>query len=543
MDDKKQQNGAAGNHDDGSSSGAANTDDMPQKIKKPKTEAQLARERERRKRRRKKKRLEARPGEDVPLFVSSDQGEAAEVQPPPDARPVEIDTPPDFGEGQDFVPAAQDDYSSNDVDIPEPPDMISPSEMDESQRIFEESPVYKAGDEENATPETESANAYDADVPVEGDDLHDDIYEEEKEKEEALKQATELSENLISEEPAELEEIPLRQGLMGRIFDSITGLSTKGKSVDSPKTVQTLEEAEISQVESAKGGIVLSKIIGFVFRLIVVLALIVAAFWIGSSLKLMDYFSGVFDAKQGVELNTGDNQQVVVDDRLLQILGFKTAQVLGENRGDVTDNVYNVFFNANYFGKLKDPVFYGETGVTSAIFFGFGRDEEFFQNKFVYYVKYLEKLNLANKVKIADVLDSKTRRDEALDEFILETTDLFERGNELRKEINVQIDDLKVSTNSLNPDKSRYEIDFFASLQDLEASKADELLKKFIDVTQKQVELKAKLAALSKLSEYYESVLVNMKLRLEAVQKNREALISGVTVTETPGVDLELIRE
>lgn len=518
MDDNKQQNGGSGNQDDGNASGVVNSEDVPNKIKKPKTEAQLVRERERRKRRRKKKKLEARAGEDVPLFISSEEGEAAEVQPPPDARPVESETPPDFGEGQDFVPAAQDEYNSAQSDVPEPPDLMSPSEMDESQRIFEESPVYKAKVEE--------------DLP------DNDVYEEEeKQKEEALKQATELSENLVSEEPAELEEIPQRQGIMGRFFDSITGLATKGKEANSPREVQNIGEFESTPAVDEQGKGLLGKVIGFIFRLIIILVLIIAAFWVGSSLKLMDYFSGMFNTEQGVELN------IVVDDQLLRVWGFKTAQVLGENRGDATDNVYNVFFNANYFGKLKDPVFYGETGVTSAIFFGFGRDDEFFQNKFVYYVNYLEKLTLANQVKIADVLDSKLRRDEALDEFIAETTDLFERGNELRKEINVQVDDLKVSTNSLNPDKSRYEVDFFASLQDLEASKADELLNRFIEVTQKQVELKAKLAALTKLSEYYESVLVAMKMRLEAVQKNREALISGVTVTETPGVDLNLIRE
>ena len=65
----------------------------------------------------------------------------------------------------------------------------------------------------------------------------------------------------------------------------------------------------------------------------------------------------------------------------------------------------------------------------------------------------------------------------------------------------------------------------------------------FIEITQEQVELKAKLAAMSKLYEYYEIELIDIKLRLDAIAKNREALISGVAVTQTPGVDLDLIRQ
>jgi hypothetical protein len=609
MDDQKQQKKGSGKKDD-QKDPIIDAVAVPAKKKKPKTEAQIARERARRKRRRQKKKDLAKIGKDVPLFISSDEGTASDVSPPPDAVPKETGIPPTFGEDKDFVPAVSEDMDEI-VDeeganvVPKSPEVMSPSEMEESQRVFEENPVYsdsKISDADDSESEDfsekkledkgpgsvmpeESMDAIpeeSTDIPeepkpepviveepsfveqpleasalstddmeeitpsvVEGDVVEESFSEEKMANEEALEKARELKETLAADDLMELEEIPQKQGILGKIFDAFTGVS-KNREEISPRTTVSSDMDDLStgaELEKPKGSGVLGKIVKFVFKLAVLGVLVIGAFWLGSSLKLMDYFGGLFSSTPGLELRVGDNQNVVLDTQMFRAWGFQTAKVLGQNQGDTTDLVYNVFFNANYFGKLKDPVFYGETGVTAALFFGFGRDDEFFQNKFIFYVDYLEKLNFANKVDISDVLDGQLRRDIALDDFIDETTGLFERGNELRKEINVQVDDLKISTNSLQPDKDRYETDFFASLQQLEGEKADILINKFIDTTQKQVELKAKLAAMTKLSEYYETVLVDMKMRLLAIEKNREALISGVTVTETPGVDLDLIRE
>jgi hypothetical protein len=167
----------------------------------------------------------------------------------------------------------------------------------------------------------------------------------------------------------------------------------------------------------------------------------------------------------------------------------------------------------------------------------------YINNRFVMYVKYLEKLQNANTVDVYNVMDGKLRRDEALKKYLTDSRAIFEQGNTLRKEINVQVDDFKVSLNSITPDKDKYELDFFASLANLEADKADMLIKKFIETSQKQVEIKAKLAAMSKLSEYYEKVLINLKIKLDAVDKNQEALVSGIQVTDVPGVNLNLVKK
>lgn len=569
--------GQLSDHKAGGSSGNGNATGVPpgDAIKKPKTEKQRERERERRRRRRRKK-PQLRPGEDVPLILHSTAGQergsgpsdavlretpgvaeelsahAKEVSKIPDLAQTEdlVEPLPDLSIDQtkselvaeEKVEAAapeenlleqavpnemsmvkQDELAQDEIvqpeseatdipqaedvsvaeEVPKPPEeMVPPSEskhLDASQQIFEESPTYEENNQE-ASAEQDLLAQPAEELPMLDEDAHADLLSEEDMLHVRRKEAQDLAKDLHQEEGSNLEEMPQKQWIVGSLLKTLGGI-------------------------------------------IALVVLVIGAFWIGSSLHLPDLFRDWFTPKPGEELVEGDNSQVVQDPELFRRWGFQTAAIVGRNLGDVRDLAYNVFFNANYFGKLKDPVFYGETGITAALYYGFGREAEYLRNKFIYYVKYLAQIRQANQVRVADVLDGKLRRDQALDDYIGELKAIFEQGNTLRKEINVQIDDLKVSINSLTPDKDRYEVDFFASLAETEAEKADMLIAKFIDVSQKQTDLKAKLAALSKLAEYYEEDLIAMKLRIEGLEQNRDALIEGVTVREVPGSGIDLIRE
>lgn len=539
-----------------------------QLAKKPKTEAQKARERARRKRRRQNKLKNAvfSAGSDVPLVLSPKEAEQIETEPPQDLplseeHGVADEIPPaedvDKGileeptvvEEVQPEPTGPVDYHSEqptepempelplmtetevsyepepelepeDEPVPEAPEEFSPSEMEPSQRVFEEGIQ---------------------DIPVDSDETE----QEETEKNEGnLQQANELAQSLKADQGDGLEEIPQKQGLFGRFFDLLVKVTQKNQERDQQSIVIEPPEVIVDSGAQSIGAGLLSKLIKFLIGILLIVALGIGAFWLGSSLKVIDYINQLFaPSPMALQLETGNNADVTLDQDLLRKWGFQTAQIAGSNLGALNDLAYNVFFNASYFGKLHDPMFITETGVSAAIYYGFGREDLFFQNKFVFYVNFLANLRNSNQVKIADVLDGKVRRDEALDGFVKETKGLFEEGNSYRKEIAVQVDDLKISVNSLTPDKDRSETDFFAALDATKAEKADLLIKNFIDITQKQVELKAKLAAMTKLYEYYEAELIDMKLRLDAIDKNREALISGVSVTETPGVELNLIRQ
>ena len=472
-------------------------------IKKPKTEQQKARERERRKRRRRNK-LKLQEGADVPLVLPAKVADIP-VEIPKDAEIVEspevlaeIDTPPEnvpiFPAEVELLPP-----SEREVVVESEPELESVPEP-EPEVSVPEAPI-----EPDFVPFVE-------DLPASGSDLLEN---------EADVPNKEADAELFSEEDLE----GIRQAEARNLVDDLHNDSS----------TEQLEELPQKQWIFLN----LAKTVGGAF---VVVVLLVVAFWLGSSLHLLDQVKNWFAVKPGQELVQGDNSRVTLEVELLKKFGFQTAKVAGANRGDIRDLAYNVFFNANYFGKLKDPISADETGVSAALYYGFGREVTYISNKFIYYVKVLAEVRSANEVQVADVLNGKVRRDLALDDYIADLKAIFESGNILRKEINVQIDDLKVSLNSLNPDKDRYEVDFFASLAELEGEKANTLIAKFIETSQKQSALKAKLAAMSKLAAYYESSLITMKLRIEGLEKNRQALIEGVTFVEIPGSGVDLIR-
>ncbi|MCC6643830.1 hypothetical protein IT411_03715 [Candidatus Peregrinibacteria bacterium] len=374
-----------------------------------------------------------------------------------------------------------------------------------------------------------------------------------------LEEAKKISENLISEPEPYLEELPVKQGILGKMFD---WLARKVESRKKPKTEQpaagpTTEPTKITEInlggydptaeealpeEKKSGGFGLVEILKKALSIIVLLALIIGAFWLGSSLHLVERVTDLFKTKPGLELAEGTNSEVNFDVELIRKWGFYAAKEFGANLGDSRNTAYAIFTNAYYFGKLRDPIFVGETGISAALYYGFGRDDDYLRNKFIYYVRYLAKIRNANLTDILESLNNKVRRDTALDTLYEDLNNTFDEGNNLRKEINVQVDDLKISFNSLNPDKDRFEADFFISLNQTEAEKADLLINKFIEISQKQVELRAKLAAMEQLSLDYEDELIKLKLKLEGIQKNRAALIEGVTVTEVPGSGVDLVN-
>lgn len=542
--------------------------------KKFKTESQLARERERRRRRRRKKKLSTlAAGQDVPLVLPSESASEADLKAPANAKiapqvaadelPLPADVPPQtekIVEVEEPVqeeplmaePVKEDQAMPKVPARPETEEGIKPENEFKPEEVRSEDeaawlPKEKPEPEEEPLAEEplppaelppsespESKNIFEQPVvsPQEEDHLEHETIAEKAKREEAKR----LSQNLLAAGEPVLEELPQKQGILGKIFDLLA------------RTVHGREQEEVKIVQPTsppgeKGPGLLAKIFRLLIRLAVIAALAFGAFWLGSSLKIVDFFNGLFTPKSTLELVKGQNAQVVVDNEMLSSWGFLTAVDFGSNAGDQRDNNYDFFFNASYFGHLRDPQFFGETGVSAAVYYGFGKEVDYVKNRFIYYVSEIQKVHLANLVNVQNVMAGKVRRDEALDSYIQDTQTIFDEANTLRKEINVQIDDLKISVDSLNPDKDKYETDFFAALDEYKGDKAQLLLSSFVETSQKQVDLKAKLAALTKLESYYETDLLLMKTRLDAIRKNRDALISGVTVTEIPGVDLNLINK
>jgi hypothetical protein len=239
-------------------------------------------------------------------------------------------------------------------------------------------------------------------------------------------------------------------------------------------------------------------------------------------------------------------QQVLVGDITADPLehrqwGLVTANLFGTLRGSLRDKIPSQISMATFFGELMEPGVSGETGISAATYYGEIGDQIKVVNQFVVYVQQLQKMQNLYATDVYEMLDKTTARATALFDYIDKLKTAREDGQRLMADLHINVDDLNVSFSSLNADKSKYETDFFAAMEALEPEKSDALLKGFVDISQKQTALKARISALNKLAGYYDAALKKLDKRIEAVDKNRDALIQGIRVVDIPGGNLDII--
>lgn len=218
-----------------------------------------------------------------------------------------------------------------------------------------------------------------------------------------------------------------------------------------------------------------------------------------------------------------------------------TVLLFGKNEGSIRDRIPSYVMISRFFGSLQEPVLDGDTGVFIANYYATLRDFSKEVNEFVVYVNNLEKLQNLYKIDIYAMLDQTPQRDQALFVYLDELRQIREESLLIEQRIHLNQDDLRISYESLGPDKIKYEKDFFASLEVLQGEKGDFLLKGFIDIAQKQIALKARINALQQLGLYYKNALLLLDKRIEAIDRNREALIQGIKVVDIPGANVDII--
>jgi len=183
-----------------------------------------------------------------------------------------------------------------------------------------------------------------------------------------------------------------------------------------------------------------------------------------------------------------------------------------------------------------------DTGVDSGILVGDDEEADHL-SLFQDYVADLEDVYNLYFVDVVSLLDSASNRTKALDDHISELKGHYNGGVDNYEAIQAMKDTLSEPFNENEPIKEAESVAFFdaLSVERFDGKSAEEHLLEFISLKQVQADLKAKHLAYSKLEEMYEVVLSSMAVRIEDVQLNREALISGVQVVDVEGSDLDLI--
>jgi len=251
--------------------------------------------------------------------------------------------------------------------------------------------------------------------------------------------------------------------------------------------------------------------------------------------KAYSYIAGFFEQKPVEKVEVTLNLQ---DQR---VFGITESAIFGSNSGSVNDLIPAQIRMAVFFGELMEPKVQGETGITALTFYGELKDGAATVNEFVVYMQNLADVQNLYKTDVYAMLDKSTARDKVLLDYQDKLKQARDKSQVLHDQIVVNMDDFTQSYNSLTPDKNKYEQDFFTAMGNLESEKSDLLLKGFIDISQKQIALKARVSALTKLEGYYTSALQKLDIRIRAVEQNRDALIQGIKVVDIPGSDLNII--
>ena len=232
---------------------------------------------------------------------------------------------------------------------------------------------------------------------------------------------------------------------------------------------------------------------------------------------------------------------VALNDTETNQFGLTGTALFGKNTGSVEDTVPEPALLAVYFGQLLEPSVQGETGITAATFYGLLKDQANEVDDFVTYMNNLASLQDLYKIDVYALLDSSTKRSDKIDEYISQLNQAQTDSNTMLQKIQINMDDLTKSYNSLDPDRTQSEKDFFDAMDQLKPEKANQLLHQFVDVAQKQVALKARVGGLKQLVTYYQTALAALDKRIMAVVKNREALIQGIHVVDVPGGGINII--
>lgn len=232
---------------------------------------------------------------------------------------------------------------------------------------------------------------------------------------------------------------------------------------------------------------------------------------------------------------------VVIDQNFLDSSGLSAAYLFANNLGSSSDTLASSIQNAFYFGYLAEPAAKGETGITAVYHYGQHKDIVARANLFIGYIQNLRELKSLYDTDVYAMLNRSAQRDLQLTDYLVKLKNIRINSVRIVKELGLQIDDLKISYNSLNPDRGRFEQDFFGAVEGLAGDKADFLLQSFVDVVQKQTALKARMSALQQILELYEQALSRLNIRIEAIEKNIAVLLQGIKVIDIPGANLDII--
>lgn len=148
------------------------------------------------------------------------------------------------------------------------------------------------------------------------------------------------------------------------------------------------------------------------------------------------------------------------------------------------------------------------------------------------------------QVDVPDMLNRSLNRQEALDAYSNALTNVAMRANTRFKDLTVALETVKDDVREKNKQRSDAERRLKRAIDDKEFTQAGEIQKELNDKEAVYAEANLKQQQIESVLETFDELLSLFSDRVLAMQRNREALIAGTIVVDTPGIDdLRLIKE
>ncbi len=173
--------------------------------------------------------------------------------------------------------------------------------------------------------------------------------------------------------------------------------------------------------------------------------------------------------------------------------------------------------------------------------FVFGGTDKTFQEKFVYYMNVLKRMDNTYRTDVYELVDLVLDRRLALNDHIAELTLLIEEAEVAQAEISQVMVAFDTEFEGVALTRDLSEEEFFTYLDTLYAQKAFDSLEVFIVQVKKSSEIKAMYNAYNILAQKYVLYIEALYPLLSDITSNVEAIIKGVRVFDIPDSDIEAI--
>lgn len=253
------------------------------------------------------------------------------------------------------------------------------------------------------------------------------------------------------------------------------------------------------------------------------------AFVIGLLLIFVFIF-GWFSGDNGTEEPVGETEtEVVEEDGDDGDSGVVPNYIVGEEDSQPGQPI--VALPISTWGNID--------GVNAAFVFGGLFESE--KVRFAYYTDLVNKLNNVYTTDVYLLLDQSVDRRAALESHLLQMNNLILEGQKALTEIDLIMQNLDRTYETIIVNRDLHEEQFFAFTQDLRGNSAYNSLELFIGFAQDSTRVKAYYNGYELLFNIYQNVLAVIQPRYQDIVVNKEAVIKGVRVFDVPNSDIKAI--